>query len=372
MKRNRLLSLIEKEWIQFIRDRVLFVTALTLPIVLILLLGNAISSAFSENDIAVIDSDHSPLSRQILAMIESSHELEVTAITDTLEEAQRMMDRKLVSGILIIPPSFSDDIASSSEQPALQVLIDGSQILRATITIRSISLVLTEIGTNLVDIPVVYQRGGIVIYPDLIFNPEIDYRYESITSMAALIVFTVTILIAIMTIVREKEVGTIEMISITPLTQWEMIAGKAFVPLSVGFFNFLTVYLVMRVAFDIPARGSFALLLGVTLCYLACETAFALLVSAALKSQHQAVTFAFIWIMVGLCFSGYFVDIETLPMGLRTIAEFIPLRHYMAIIKAIMLKGASMAHVWPHFAAILAMGGAIALAASRILKRTTG
>ncbi len=188
MKRNRLLSLIEKEWIQFIRDRVLFVTALTLPIVLILLLGNAISSAFSENDIAVIDSDHSPLSRQILAMIESSHELEVTAITDTLEEAQRMMDRKLVSGILIIPPSFSDDIASSSEQPALQVLIDGSQILRATITIRSISLVLTEIGTNLVDIPVVYQRGGIVIYPDLIFIPELYYRYETNPSLGAFIV----------------------------------------------------------------------------------------------------------------------------------------------------------------------------------------
>jgi ABC-2 type transport system permease protein len=203
------------------------------------------------------------------------------------------------------------------------------------------------------------------------FNPQLESRHFMIPGVLALVLLVVTANLASMAIVREKELGTLEQLNVTPLRRWELVAGKLF---PYGVIAMIDVLLVVAVAvfwFEVPLRGSFLLLLAMSLLYVLCTLALGLFISTISETQQQAMmtaTFFFLTPMIYL--SGFIFPIENMPRVIQLFTYLIPLRYFLVIVRGIFLKGVGLDLLWPQAAALAAWGSIVlALAVSRSRKR---
>ena len=203
------------------------------------------------------------------------------------------------------------------------------------------------------------------------FNPQLESRHFMIPGVLALVLLVVTANLAAMAIVREKELGTLEQLNVTPLRRWELIAGKL---LPYGVIAMIDVVLVVAVAvfwFEVPLRGSFVLLLAMSLLYVFCTLSLGLLISTISETQQQAMmtaTFFFLTPMIYL--SGFIFPIENMPAIIQPFTYLIPLRYFLVIVRGIFLKGIGLELLWPQAAALAAWGIVVlSLAVSRSRKR---
>ena len=178
----------------------------------------------------------------------------------------------------------------------------------------------------------------------------------AIPGLFAFVVYQIAMVVASVTIVRERELGTLEQLAVTPVRRGELLTGKAIPAVLIGLVNFLVLLAVVVGVFNIPLRGSLALLIALSILFIVAEVCVGLLVSAVSKSQQQAVLVVFPLAMVDLALSGYLVPVESMPRGLQVLSLFSPLRHYMKILKDIMLKGADMSTLWPSALALAGLG----------------
>jgi ABC-2 type transport system permease protein len=271
---------------------------------------------------------------------------------------------------VVIPHGFMEGTRSLTQTPQLQVILDGgTSSIIAGRALGAAQGAVQSLAQGAVAEARVRPSGNILLHVEALFNRAMDFRMHSITAQLALITFQITTLVAVMGIVREREIGTIEMLTITPLRRLELIGGKAITPLIIGVIDFLVMFAVTQVVFRVPMRGSFVLLFGLTALYLFCEIGYALMLSTITRSQQQAVTMVFIWAMVGITLSGYLVPISRLPQGLQWVSWFVPLRHYLTIVRGVMLKGAGITALWREAVAIAALSMLIVFATTRTLSR---
>ncbi|GAB4474963.1 MAG: ABC transporter permease [Anaerolineae bacterium] len=364
---NRLYAVISKELIQYTRDRILFAATLLAPLIQIVLLGNAVGSAIRNLQVAVVDYDHSPLSREIITALDNTDELVVAYFPGSLEEAQKLVDRGQAIGVVVIPPGFMEETRSPNSTAEMQVILDGTQTLTAGYALSAASEAVQSLVSG--ELPAGGSLPGVVLYPEPLYNRALDLQPDAITAQLALITFEMVALVGVMGIVRERDIGTIEMLSITPLKRMELIAGKTLTPLMIGLATFSIVFTMARVVFDVPNRGSLLLLIAVTTLYLLCEIGYGLALSSLLRTQQQAVTVVFVWIMVALTLSGYLVPIEQLPQAFQWLSWLLPLRHYLRIEHNILLKGSGLLDLWPQIAAIGVLTVLAFAIAPRLLNR---
>src|SRR5574341_681628 len=344
-------ALIAKELRQISRDRIL--------------LANAISVDIVDIPVAVIDYDLSPLSRDIITALDNTQELKVVAFPADLDQARHLIDSGQVMAVGVIPRGFMAGLASN-HPPQMQVFLDGVSSLIAARALGAMQGAIQSLVEEAVVVASHPRQGGIAVYVDALFNGALDFRPESITSQMSLIIFEITMLVAVMGIVREREFGTIEMLSITPLGRLEVIAGKAITPLLIGLID---LFAVTQIIFDVPFRGSFLTLLGLTILYLSCEIGYALMISTVTRTQQQAVTTVFVWVMVAMTLSGYLVPISNLPKVMEIVSWAVPLRHYLVIVRGIMLKGAGVMDMLPNVVALVATSLAVLFLSTRTLTR---
>src|SRR5574341_195523 len=364
----RIVTLVQKELIQITRDRVLLAFLFFFPILQLMMLGRAISQDIVDIPVAIIDYDASTLSREIITSLDNTPELKVIYFPTDLEEARRLIDTGEVLGVVIIPRGFMEGTHALDEAPQIQVIIDGgSSSYQAARALGAAQGAVQSLAAHALVASGAQPAGGIQVYVEALFNRAMDLRPMTITAQLALITFQITTLVAVMGIVREREIGTIEMLAITPLKRLELIAGKAITPLIIGVIDFVVMLVVTQIVFDIPLRGSFLLFFGLTILYLTCEIGYALMLSTITRSQQQAVTMVFVWAMAAITLSGYLVPVTRLPKFLQWISLFVPLRHYLAIVRGIMLKGAGLGDLWPQALAILGLSGRIMFMTTRTL-----
>jgi drug efflux transport system permease protein len=203
------------------------------------------------------------------------------------------------------------------------------------------------------------------------FNPQLESRFFMIPGVLALVLLVVTANLAAMAIVRERELGTLEQLNVTPLRRWELIVGKL---LPYGVIGLVDVLLVVAVAvfwFEVPLRGSFLLLFAVSVLYVLCTLALGLFISTISETQQQAMmtaTFFFLTPMIYL--SGFIFPIENMPAVIQPITYLIPLRYFLVMVRGIFLKGIGLELLWPQLAAMVAWGAVVlALAVARSTKR---
>lgn len=364
----RMGSLVVKEMIQFSRDRLLLVFAFVAPVLQMFMLGNAVGRDLTDLSLAVYDQDRSDLSREIVTALDNTQELELAYYPDSIGETQDLVEAGMATVAVVIPPGLSRDAASGTAVPELQVIVDGTNAFVGSGALRAIQSAIQAQAVDLLP-ATVSLGGGIDLETRALYNQALDQRWHSVSAQLAFIAFQVTTIIAVIGLVREREVGTLEQIAITPLRRLELMAGKAFVPLVVGMFNFVAMFVVTLVAFDLPMRGSVVMLFGVTLIYILTECCYALMLSTLANTQQQAITMVFVWLMLALTLAGYLVPITRMPLPLQIISFIFPLRHFLPILRGVMLKGAGLAALWPEIVALVVLSGLVVTATVRLLGR---
>jgi ABC-2 type transport system permease protein len=372
----RLRRLVWKEFLELRQNPRLFGIVIVAPIVQLTMLGYAATTDVKEVPIVVADGDRTPESRDLIARFDASPNFAVIDSVNTVAEVDPYLQRGRAWLALAVPQDYGASLRAG-RSVALQVVADGSDSNSTTVALGYASSLIGEYASALIASASASATAGpapsaIDLRIRVYFNPQLESRFFMIPGVLALLLLLVTANLAAMAIVREKELGTLEQLNVTPLRRWELIAGKL---LPYGVIAVIDVLLVTAVAvfwFEVPLRGSFMLLLGMSLIYVICTLALGLLISTISDTQQQAMmtaTFFFLTPMIYL--SGFIFPIENMPRVIQYVTYVIPLRYFLVIVRGIFLKGIGLNLLWPQAAAMAAWGfGVLALAVMRSRKRS--
>jgi ABC-2 type transport system permease protein len=375
---QRLRFLVWKEFLELRKDPKLFGIVVIAPMLQLTLLGYAATTDVRDVPVVVADGDRSPGSRELIARFDGSRNFNVISVVSTSNEVEPYLEHGDAWLALSIPARYGADVAAGTPV-TLQVIADGSDSNSTTVALGYATSLLGGYTQELVDARAIVvqsdaevpRAGGIEPRIRVWFNPQLESRHFMIPGVLALVLLVVTANLASMAIVREKELGTLEQLNVTPLRRWELVVGKL---LPYGVIAMIDVLLVVAVAvfwFQIPLRGSFALLLAMSLLYVLCTLALGLFISTISATQQQAMmtaTFFFLTPMIYL--SGFIFPIENMPAIMRAVTYVIPLRYFLVIVRGIFLKGIGLDLLWPQAAALAAWGVVVlSLAVARSQKR---
>ena len=346
---RRLGFLIRKEFQELRRNPRMFPVLFIAPVLQLGILGYAATTDVRNVPIVVADGDRSTASRELIGRFEGSPYFTVIDVVSTI----RGVEQDLMSGrawlVLAIPTDYGRMIQAGTPV-GLQVLADGSDSNSTTVALAYASSLIAEKAAALAVArhPAIGPRiGSLDARIRVWFNPELSSRHFMVPGVLALLLMVITAVLGAMAIVREKELGTLEQLNVTPLQRWELIVGKL---LPFGIIGVIDVLLVVGVAvlwFEIPLRGSFALLLGLSLIYLVCTLSLGLLVSTVSQTQQQAMMTAVFFFMLPMIYlSGFVFPIENMPAVIQPVTFLIPLRYYLVIVRGIFLKGVGLEAFW--------------------------
>jgi ABC-2 type transport system permease protein len=369
MRRTRFL--IWKEMIELGRDPRLLFIVIVAPILQLFLLAYAASTDIREVPVLIVDADRSAASRDVVARFAAAPTFTIANVVSSPNEIDAYLDYGRAWLAVTIPRGFGDGVHGAAPQ-TIQIIADGSDANSAGVAVGYASNLLAQYGVRLV------SRHGQGRSTPLIdprirvwFNPQLESRHFMIPGVIALLLLVVTTNLSSMGIVREKEIGTLEQLNVTPLSRSELILGKL---LPYALIGMVEVGLVVSVAilwFEVPMRGSVLLLLAMSAVYLLTTLGLGLFVSTISATQQQAMmttTFFFLIPMVFL--SGFVFPIENMPVVIQWLTYVIPLRYFLVIVRAIFLKGVGLETFWPEALALAGWGAAIlALAIVRSSKR---
>ncbi|MGD9030767.1 MAG: ABC transporter permease [Anaerolineae bacterium] len=371
---SRIRNLARKELIQLGRDWVMTAFIVTLPVLQLVLLARSTTATIDNLSVALLDADRSAASRGVYEMLRNREELQMRHFPATLEEARGLLDQGDAILAVVIPEGFSRDLDHAAEQPAIQLVVDGSNDLMAGIALSAARQALAEFAQE--EIALLQGRGGqgeaagVDLRTLVFYNPTFDIKLYTIPAQVGFIVYQVTLAVASIGVARERELGTLEQLIVMPLGRLELVIGKAIPALIVGTLNFLLMVAVAIFGFGVPMRGSLGLLLGLTVVFVIAEIGYGIFISGIAHTQQQAILLVFVLAMVDMAFSGYLVPIKNLPGMLQQVARVVPLRHYLTIVRSVMLKGAGLDALWPHAVAMAAMGMLVMAVAVRNLSRS--
>ena len=384
---GRLRCMVWKEFLELRQNPRLFGIVIVAPIIQLAMLGYAATTDVKDVPVVVADGDRSAASRALIARFEASANFTVIDTVTTVREIDPFIQRGQAWVALAIPQGYGRSLAEQ-EPVGLQVVADGSDSNSTTVALGYATALIGEYAGELASStsagppppsasarqpasPVDLPAAGIDLRVRVWFNPQLESRFFMIPGVLALLLVLVTANLAAMAVVREKELGTLEQLNVTPLRRWELIVGKL---LPYGVIALIDVLLVTAVAvfwFEVPLRGSFALLLAMSLLYVISTLALGLFISTISDTQQQAMmtaTFFFLTPMIYL--SGFIFPIENMPAIIQYATYLIPLRYFLVIVRGIFLKGIGLELLWPQAVALAAWGAVVlALAVARSRKR---
>jgi ABC-2 type transport system permease protein len=348
----------------------LFGIVVLAPIVQLTMLGYAATTDVRNVPVVVADGDRTNASRELIARFEGSSNFSIIETVTTVQEIDPFLELGDAWLALSIPQGYEQEIRSG-RSVKVQVVADGSDSNSTTVALGYATSLLGGYAQEIAIGGDTAPTGGIDARIRVWYNPQLESRYFMIPGVLALILLVVTTNLAAMAIVREKELGTLEQLNVTPIRRWELILGKL---LPYGLIGMIDVFLVVAVAvlwFEVPLRGSFVLLMAISLLYVLCTLSLGLFVSTISHTQQQAMmtaTFFFLTPMIYL--SGFIFPIENMPAVIQPVTYLIPLTYYLVMVRGIFLKGIGLELLWPQALALGAWGLVmLVLAVTRSRKR---
>jgi ABC-2 type transport system permease protein len=298
--------------------------------------------------------------------LDNTEELEVVAYLAAPDEIEAWLKRNQAALAVVLPRSLQADLAARLS-PEVQLIADGANSVSGS---NALTAATSAINAFLTRRAAASSPGFLPLDLRVLvrFNPSLNVRHFAVTAQLGFIVYQVALIVAALGLTRERELGTLEQLLVTPLRRIELIVGKAFPALVVAGLDFVIMWSVVVWGFDIPMRGSLALLLGLSLLFIVVEIGWGLTISALSQTQQQAMLMIFVLALVDVSFSGYIVPIERMPVALQALAQLFPLQHYLVIIRAVMLKGAELPIVLNQAMALMTLGvgsGIVALVSLR-------
>lgn len=352
---RRVLFLVWKELLELRQDPRLLGIVVMAPIIQLGVLGYAATTDVKDVPLVVVDADRSADSRRLIARFEASANFKLVGLLDSTDAIDPWLDRGDAWMALSIPAGYGRDV-QARRPVALQVVADGTDSNSTNVAMGYARALVAGYAQEL-------TPGSRVPAPPVSvemrvwFNPRLESRDFMIPGIVALLLLVVTTNLSAMAIVREKEVGTLEQLNVTPLARWELIAGKLLPYALIGIVDVVLVLVVALFWFQIPMRGSIPLLFGMSLIYLLCTLGLGLFISSISNTQQQAMlTTTFFFLMPMIYLSGFVFPIENMPAWIQPATYLIPLRYFLVIVRGIFLKGLGLDVLWPQAVALLTWG----------------
>lgn len=367
---NILRLFIVKEFLQFLRDRKMVAIILVAPVVQLIFLGYAANRDITDIKTIVFDRDNSFQSREIIRRFEESGYFKVVSKTNDYNSLTEKIDDGDAVIAIVIPQDFERNI-SRKMTAQIQLIFDASDGNKASIAAGYAQNIIADYSSDVS--AEFYEKSGIKSLPSGIiksetrvwYNENLVTRLYMLPSIVGLILIIIITNLTALAIVKEREIGTLEQLIVTPIKPYQMIIGKL-IPFSVlGFISIILVLSVMRFWFGIMIKGSVGLLLFSSFIYMLSTLGLGLFVSTISRTQQQAmITSAFLIIMPMVFLSGFAFPIENMPPVIQYITYLIPLKYFIIIIRAIVLKGLGFSDIWQEIAILFFMGMAILMISS--------
>jgi len=372
---ERLRNMLIKEFLQVLRDPKMRGVIFVMPLLQVMVFGYAVTTDVRNVPVAVLDFDQSVASRELLSRFSASGYFRFVSQTRNVNDATHLLDKESVGAILRIDQGFEEDLRAG-RTAKLQVIADGTDSNTAGIVLGYTGRIAGEFSGKVLLTRFSRLRGegplpgNVELISRAWFNENLESRNFYVPGVIAIIVMLVTLMLTSMAIVREKEIGTIEQLLVSPITPAEFILGKTLPFALIGYADVLLVAALGVFWFEVPIRGSLPLLLVATTFYLMTTLGIGLFISTVSRTQQQAMMSVFFFYFPAVLLSGFMFPIANMPPPVRFLTYANPLRYFLVILRGIFLKGAGTATLWPPMAALLAMGLLTLLVTTRRFRKT--
>jgi ABC-2 type transport system permease protein len=380
--RERLIEIIRKEFRQAFREPRMRTMLFLPPIIQLLIFGFAVNLDVEHANMAWMDQDHTPQSRELLAAFQGSARFDVLATPTNDREVQKLLDSNKVDMVVRVLPGFERDI-ERGRPTAVQILINGTNSNTASIVSSYASSIVAKfageamqvqnrnrLAAGLASAPVHAGVPQLNLQSRAWFNPDLLSRNYFVPGIVVNIIMQITLMLTAMAIVREKEIGTMEQLMVTPIRPIELMLGKTLPFALVGLVDTFLVIMVSLFFFDVPFRGSPLLLFACAILFLMTTLGAGLFISTISHTQQQAMMTTFLFFQPFFLLSGFAFPIRNMPQSIQYLTLLDPLRYFIEIVRGLFLKGTGVAVLWPQMVALAVFGVVIlSLSAVRFRKR---
>ena len=357
-----LLTLVVKEILQLRHDRRMIPVMVIGPVIQLLALGYAANRDVLDIPLLLLDQDRTAASRALVDRFVESGYFDLVGAVDAPGAVEPWLLDGRAQVVLVIDQGLGEAQAGG-RSAAVQLIADGTDATSAVVGIGYASRIVANAATAMAALPAAADRTD--LRTRVWYNPELKSRWFYVPAILAMVLMLTTMILPSMAIVREKEIGTLEQLIVSPVRPWQLILGKLLPYAAIGLLDMVLVTSLALTLFGVPLRGSPLLLVVLTLPFLLCTLGLGLLASSAVRTQQQAMMASTFLMMVPMIYlSGLIFPIENMPRIIQRITYFIPVRYYAIILRGIFLKGSGLQVLWPEALALTIMGAVVLSLAS--------
>ncbi|MEO6719094.1 MAG: ABC transporter permease [Ferruginibacter sp.] len=340
---SKILSITKKEFWQISRDKRTLMIIFVLPMTLLILFGYAITLDVNTIKISVYDKDHSEDSRDFINSFIGSSYFKIINYVNSDEEVNEMLDRGIVQCVVVVPVDFSKDL-SSKRNVNIQFLIDGVDANTATIILNYVNAATRIYSVNFTKeflaVKGIKPYQPINLEPQFWYNKDLNTTQFFIPGLIAMLLIIISVILTSISLVREKELGTIEQIRVSPVTSFELIIGKIIPYLIISLLIAYSILFLGYILFGVVVKGSHIFLFIGTICYLMATLSMGVFISTIADSQQVAFQIAQLMSQLPtVILSGFIFPIESMPWPIQILSNFTPAKFYIIILRDILIKG---------------------------------
>lgn len=375
MNIHRILRLMKKELIQTRRDRRMLGFLFVAPIFQLFLFGYAVSTDINHIAMAVLDEDRTASSRALIQRFTASRYFDQVAYLSSQAEINTWMDAGKAQMVLRVPRGFGKDM-TRGRVAEIQTILDGSDSRTALVIDGYANGVLRQYGAEIARTRLEVLRSRLPRVPSVDgrirvwYNPELKSVNFMVPGVLCMILLLITMTMTSLAVVREKEIGTLEQLVVTPISAAELMLGKTLPFLLIGLIEVALTLLTSVVMFHVKIAGNIPLLFALSALFLLTTLGLGVFISTISRTQHEATLTSFLFFMPFILLSGFIFPVENMPAAVQWVTYLIPLRYFLEIIRGIFLRGVGLDVLWPQVLVLAAFGvGILTLAAARFSKR---
>jgi ABC-2 type transport system permease protein len=357
---ERIKHILKKEFIQIRRDKRMVFVIFVAPLIQLLVFGYVVNTDVNRIPTAIFDQDLSQKSREIISLFKNSAYFDIVSWVENEREARRVLDKGEATCLIQTPSGFSKDL-KKGKTAEIQIILDGTNSNTAGVILNYVNQILFGYSQKMLKEKIFKIKGAFYTFQPQImgvqlasvdpeirawYNPELKSRDFNVPAVIAMILLGTTIMLTSMAIVREKEIGTIEQLMVTPIRPAELLLGKTIPFVLIGFFEVFLITFFTIFWFKIPLKGNLLLLLFTTGLYLFTTLGIGLLISTLSRTQQEAMMSTFFFIMPANILSGFMFPISNMPKIIQYVTYLNPLRYFLVIIRGIFLKGVGLSVLW--------------------------
>lgn len=352
---KQLITFIQKEFHHILRDTRSMLVLIGLPIVQLLIFGFAITTEVRNANIAILDNSKDEVTQSIITKIESSQYFDIDRSITSNDQIEKAFKSGKIKLAIVFQPNFQNEL-SHSNKAQLQIIADATDPNQATTLTNYLSSIVRDYQNELNQqnkLPYTIKTEMRMLY-----NPQLKGAYTSVPGVMGMILLLISAMMTSIAIVREKELGTMEILLVSPMKPWLVVISKVIPYFIISLINVATILILSVFVLGLPIEGSLFLLIASTIIYIFCALSLGILISTVTETQQAAMLVSLLGLMLPVVMlSGYAFPIANMPTILQILSNFVPAKWYIIIVKGVMIKGIGLEQVWKELIILLAMTG---------------